>query len=210
MIKILKRYYLPLYIVLSLTFLLKYWLGKRIMPVGEQLITAQLFAIVLTILCGAIYYLEDTKWGPKRRKKQLNASPFKELKNLGFVEEENQLIGVYKNYLIVASYTWRGSRGRPSIILFVFYNSKTSHVYVSNDRIKDLNKAYKKQTLEWSVGYIKKEWSFNFKPPLYQDIKAFLESAILTLDKEGFQPISRTEYESMAGEYMMYLERNKN
>lgn len=210
MIKIFTRYYLPFYIGISLLFLLKAWKGNSAIPIEERLLTGQLFAIVLAIFSGAIYYLEDTKWGPKKRKKQLNASPFKELKNLGFVEEEQQLIGVYKNYLIVVSYTWRGSRGNRSIILCVFYNFKQSHTYVSDEKIDRLNKTYKKQRLKWSVGHVIKEWNFNYKAPLYQDIKDYLESVILILDKEGFPPISRTEYESMAGEYMMYLERNKN
>ncbi len=209
MFKILKTYYLVPWIALSILFLIKASFGESINSLSEDLIVGQIFAIVLTFFVGTIYFFLDTKWGPKERKKRLQRTPFKELIEIGFEEKENQLIGTYNNYQILAQYQWSGSEGKPSIILHTLFNPKKDNVFIHESKIKDLNKKYKKHRIKWRLGSVFYEWSFNFRPPKFEKIEAFLVDSVKYVKEETFDPITLTETEKLNTEYLDYLEKEK-
>ena len=104
MIKVLKSYYLLPWVGLSLLFLFKGLIGDSVQHLIDTIITGQIFAIVLTLVAGSIYYFVDVKWGPKEREKRLQKTPFKELKTIGFKNENDSLIGKFKDFEVVARY----------------------------------------------------------------------------------------------------------
>jgi len=209
MFKILKTYYLVPWIGLSILFLIRALFGKSVKPLSEDIIVGQIFALVLTLFVGTIYFFLDTKWGPKERKKRLKKTPFKELIKIGFEEKENQLIGTYHNYQILAKYQWSGSEGKPSIILHTLFNPKKGDEFIHESKIKDLNKKYKKHRIKWGLGNAFYEWSFNFCPPKFEKIEAFLVDSVKYAKEEKFDPITLTDTEKLNTEYLDYLEKKK-
>jgi len=170
----------------------------------------QVFAIVLAAIVGLIYFYADTKWGPNERRKRLRKSPFKELRQLGFEEKDNQLVGTFEYFQILAQYNWSGSNGKPSVMLHALFNPKRTNGFIPMDKIDHLNKKHKKEQLIWSINSISREWNFNFKPPKFEAIESFLPLATTLLKEEQLEPLTLEESDAMEAEYLAYLEKQKN
>ena len=179
-------------------------------PLSEDILLGQIFAIVLTLFVGTIYYFSDTKWGPNERNKRFKKSPFKELLEIGFEEKENRLIGTFNDYQILAQYHWSGSEGKPSIVLHTLFNPKIDNRFVTESKIKDLNKKYKKQQCNWAINSVFNEWSFNWRPPKFDKIEEFLFNSVKYIREENFEPISLSEAEKIHSEYLDFFEKEKN
>ncbi|MBR9833146.1 hypothetical protein GYB57_13445 [bacterium] len=187
MIKVFKSYYLFPWVGLALLFLLKGLLGNSVQPLIDTIVTGQIFAFILALIVGTIYFYVDTIWGPKERKKRLQKPPFKELQAIGFKKQDNSLIGKFSGYEVLANYNWSGSSGKPSVSLHILFNPNNNIMDI--ETIKQLNKKYKKEKIVWGLDNLTKEWDFNFKPPKYEKVYSFLTSAIQILKNEKLQPI---------------------
>jgi hypothetical protein len=176
------------------------------MSLYETLIAGQLFALVLAFIAGMFYYLWNNRWGPKDRIKYLKKSPFSELRLLGFKDYKDNLKGTFNGYDVVAQYQWTGTKGKPSVVLYVLFDPKRrTRGYVSIDRIKELNKLTKKENIVWSFNCVSKEWSFNFRLPKFNEIEIFLNSAVSILKNESLEAISLEESENRTKLYEEYL-----
>jgi len=209
MFKILKTYYLYQWIVFSILFLISALFRESVNPLSKDILVSQIIAIILTLFVGTIYYFLDTKWGPNERTKRLKKTPFKELLEIGFEVKENQLIGTFNDYQVLAQYQWSGTNGKPSIIIYTLFNPKIDHRFIPEIKIKDLNKKYKKQRYNWTINSVSYEWSFNFRPPKFEKIEEFLVDSVKYVKEEKLEPMTLSDTDKIHSEYLAFLEKNK-
>lgn len=167
--------------------------------VFEKIFIAFMGALMLSALLGTVYYIYDTKWEPKRRAKFLSGSPFKELKEQGFQQEEQDLWGQINGYIVYFSFTWY--LGYPSVLIEVFFHPNPNGRYLSDAELNGLEKRNKNSSLSknpeyvWSMISLGCFVSYGFKPPSAEKVQSKAKELTEILIKEQMQPIAKEEME---------------
>jgi len=201
--------FIGFFIVLSLTVLI----GKSINSLEENIFIAFVFALILALIVGTLYYFYDTKWGPGKRAKILSKSPFKELKEHGFQEYEDFIWGIINGYTVFISFVW--FTGKPAINIEILFNPKSVGHFLGLQELKQIRKRNKissffnNREYAWqrnAVGYL---IEYNFKPPLYEKILGKAAELTEILVKENLKVISKEETATLLTELREWIKANK-
>lgn len=150
-------------------------------------------ALFLAAVVGTLHYLQDTKWGPSKRRKMMLKSPFAELFQNGFARYGDVAIGKVQEYTTLVSYTW--SAGRSVIkmdILFdigfqVFNTDEALQVIIN--RNPPANR-FSSLAHEWTRNSIGCKFEYAFKAPSYERLRAKAEELTGILRREELIPMS--------------------
>lgn len=204
-----KKYFLPWLLICLVIFCLPMLISSQtsnddafyVVPIG---------VLIAALICSALYYFWDTKWGPEQRKKKMNRGPFTDFYKLGFNKIDDFAIGIIQNYQVIIRYNWTGSTGKPSISFETLFNPKKSGGFVHQKEVDELNKAYKKDKITWARNFLTKEWEFNFRPPSFENIIPYVERSVELLKTEKFESLTLQQADEMIPEFERYLEDERN
>ena len=139
--KFLRGYFVPPFAGFFVVFCLQGLFGKSVNTWQQNIGIAFLFASVIALFIGLIYYYYDTKWGPRKRTNMLLKSPFTELQLQGFQIEENYCWGIIDGYTVFVSFSWH--TGHSAIHVEVLFNPRLHGQFLTEEDRKSLHKRNK-------------------------------------------------------------------
>ncbi|MBD1384874.1 hypothetical protein IDJ75_06260 [Mucilaginibacter rigui] len=182
---IIKKYYLATFAGMFAATLIKILLDKHTETFYRALLIALATAFVISLIAGTLFYFQDTKWGPKKRKKLFDKSPFVDLLMNRFIQKDYAAVGVINGYTVIVSYTW--PNGGAAIAVNVLFDKDFAARYNGDiDNIKNRNKLY-----TWTEGAVGDLLTYNYRRPSYYKIMETAEVLINVLKAEG---LSATNY----------------
>jgi hypothetical protein len=182
--KIIKKYYLATFAGMFAATLIKQFLSKHTGTIYNSLLVAIVAAFLMSLVVGTVFYFQDIKWGPKRRKKLFNKSPFSDLLMNRFVQEDDAVVGVIDGYNVAVLYTW--PNGSWAVSISVFFDVDFAERYRGGtENIKERNKAAEKEGCTWDEGVINYLIDYSFKLPSYEKVISKAEMMIGFLKAEG-------------------------
>ena len=190
---VIRRYYLNLFIGFILLFLVIPSSTDTPGPSSKNIPMRIGWALLLTIVCGTLYYLQNTKWGPARRKKILLKSPFTELFQNGFIQNGDAAIGNVNGYTVLIFYTWIS---RKSAIKMEILFGIDFHVYNHDEVLRDIihrnppRNRFSDTAEEWTRNSVYCRFEYYFRPPSYKKLKAKAEELTAILLRENLVPLS--------------------
>ena len=194
-----KKYYLGTFILLFIALCFKTIGTKSTNTPWFNFLIILAFSLGLTLIVGTLYYFQDTKWGPNRKKRLFNKKPFVDLLQNGFIKQDDLFIGNVSNYTVVITYIWPG--GKPTIEVGVMFHPKTNGIFNTPEEIKLIAKRNKRGFLSegyvWSLGSVTDLIGYNFKTPTYDMLLSKAQAMINILIKENLQPISYPDSEKL-------------
>ncbi|MBB5394453.1 hypothetical protein [Mucilaginibacter sp. AK015] len=180
-----KKYYLATFLGFLAATLLKELLNRSDRTFVHSFVVAVIVAFVISVVAGTIYYFQDTKWGPNKRKKLFTKPPFSHLLMNRFVQEDDAAVGVIDGYNVVVLYTW--PNGGSAISISVFFDMDFANRYKGGiEEISKRNKVAAKEGFAWgNEGMISYLIDYSFKLPTYEKIMQRAEMMIAILKAEG-------------------------
>jgi hypothetical protein len=209
---IIRQYYLFLFLTFLVLFTLQVLMTDSPNTVLENALIVVGGALIISLFCGTIYYLMDTKWGPKKRQKMMAKSPFKEFLAAGFEQKEDHLAGRVRDYTVLISFTWW--TGRSAITPNVLFHPKPAGRFHSMEELKAIRNRHKKSRGSASVEYLWTRCSLGlpmeylFRPPTYEKVMGTVHQMIDILMTEGLHPISYEENDRLLPELVQEIETN--
>ena len=181
---IIKKYYLATFIGFFVATGIKSLLDESTNTVGKKLLITFVTAFAISLIAGTLFYFIDTKWGPKKRKRLFNKSPFSDLLMNRFVQQDDAAIGVIGGYTVAVLYTW--PNGSSAISISVFFDRDLAERYKGGIKeIKERNIAATKAGCTWDEGTINYLIDYSFKLPAYEKIISKAEMMIAFLKADG-------------------------
>jgi hypothetical protein len=195
---IIRKYYLGLFII----FLVIFSIGVVVNTsspntTAQNILIVIVGALLIAVPCGTIYYLQDTRWGPRKREKRFLKSPFKELLANGFVRKENLATGKINDYTAIVMYSWEG--GKPAITIDILFDLGVKDASAADSMIKEISKRNKPSDkffglpYNWSKNSIGSRFEYNFTPPSYEKIMQQGEKLTEVLIRERLHTMSLEE-----------------
>jgi hypothetical protein len=207
---IIKQYYFFPFILFLILFVLKTFAIKSPNSRLQNILIVVIGALAGSIIVGTIYYFQDTKWGPAKRKKRLSKSPFKDLIDIGFERKDDFIVGKINDYTTIVMYTWES--GKPGIKIDLLFNPRPSTDFLTARDIDQFEKRHKnvwKNPLYWTRNSIGQLFEYNFSPPSFKKIIVKAKEMSDILIKEGMRPISYEENEQVISELIKAMEGEK-
>jgi hypothetical protein len=158
------------------------------------IVAASFFA---SLVCGTLFYLQDTRWGPRKREKRLLKSPFKELFENGFTRKGNLAVGMVNGYTMVIMYIWDG--GKPAIKVDALFDLGISTDPDTENMIREISKRNKPsnavfdQPYAWTKNSIGYRLEYSFSPPSYKEVVKKVEKLTEVLIRERLRTMSLEE-----------------
>lgn len=142
----------------------------------------------------------------------MDKSPFKELKEQGFREQEKFVWSTINGFTVVVSYTWVS--GKSAIDIQALFHPKSFGHFLSGEDFKEMSKRNKpgnfftSRPYTWqqnAIGYLEE---YNFKPLSPEKIMAKATELTEILLKENLKPITIAESEALVPEMDKWMKRN--
>ena len=193
--KIIRRYYLFSFLGFFVLFLITYLPRKSPNNTWINVLICLGGALLISVICGTIYYLQDTKWGPAKRKKRMDKSPFLEFYDYGFTRMEDYARGNIDGYEVLVMYAWWPG-GKPAVRIDVLFDmgpatkdSSMSHINHLSKRIKSPN-GWHDPMYEWNRNSLGVVYSYTFSPPSFKRLMKKINELIEVLKREGLSPMN--------------------
>ena len=196
MLNIIKKYYIAPFAGVLVVTALKTFTKESTKSFAENITTVLLSTLVISLVVGTVYYLQDTKWGPNKRDKAFNKSPFSDLLMNRFVIKDNAVVGIVNGFTVVVAYVW--PHGASAVAVNVLFDPNICALYKGDlEDIKERNHTtgILSQDYTWtngSIGYVHDD---TFTLPAYDTVLKMASTMISVLKAEGLQPISYEESE---------------
>lgn len=152
-----------------------------------------------TLIIGTVWYLQDTRWGPAKRKKKLLKPPLLNLFDFGFREMEEMMAGIRDGYTVFVYYTWE--TGKQGIRIDVLYNPYSLGQLIG---FEDLDLIIKRQSesgfmkkyeMQWTRNAFGTVMEYTFIPPKMEEVIQKIDRVIAMLKDENLKPYSMEEAE---------------
>lgn len=208
-----KKYYLFPFLFFLAAFIIRALTTKSPNTPLENTLIVIGGALLISLTIGTLYYFLDTRWGPSQQVKKLSKSPFKDLVQMGFKQEDNFIIGQMNGYTTIVSYTWH--TGKHGIRIVVLFNPRFSDRFLTYKELIAIEKRNKKSNL-WknnsivvTRNSIEHIIEYSFKAPHYTKVLAKAEELSAILIKENLQPVSPEKNEELIPELEKAIEDEK-
>ena len=192
--KIIRKYYLGFFVTFSLIFFLSIFVKNSPNSFGLNVLIGLAGAFVISVVCGTLYYLQDTRWGPARKRRAFLKPPFTQLQASGFTRQDEVAVGLIDGYTVIVNFIWPG--GKEALRLDLLFDIGLPPDANVDEMLKDISKRNKSNNRWTGLPYI---WTRNsvgcmfeytFKPPPADKLLSKARELADVLKKERLRPMS--------------------